>query len=77
MSFSHPLARQARLWRTGGADGQERPVLVVITTLSLDSAEKGFKPEKLQQLRAAAKEWIDAHPDQAADYLLINRPRDW
>ena len=75
--FSHPLARDAKVWRTAGFEGEVRPLLVVITTLELDPNHKKFRAEKVDHLRGAAKQWLGAHPDVANDVLLMNRPKTW
>ncbi len=77
MTFKHPLARDAKVWVTGGAKGKARRVLVVVTTLELDKDHKKFDAEKVERLSGAAREWVDENAAEAADFLLMNRPRDW
>lgn len=75
--FTHPLARQAQIWTTEGVKGKAGRLLVVITTLELNSKQKGYKAEKLKRLSDAAREWVSANPGEASDVLLISRPREW
>lgn len=76
-AFTHPLARQAQVWTTEGVKGKPGKLLVVITTLELNSHSKGFKADKLKRLSDAAREWLANNPGEANDILLISRPRDW
>lgn len=77
MAFKHPLARDAKVWSTGGGKGKSKRVLVIITTLELDKTHKKFKDDKVGALSRAAKDWLEANPDQAVEYLLMNRPKSW
>jgi hypothetical protein len=77
MSFSHPLARQARVWETAGTAGTVGRVLVVVTTLALDPENKKYKADKVEALRTAVREWLAAHADKASDYMLVNRTKEW
>ena len=77
MSFSHPLARDAQVWSTGGKKGKAKRLLVIITTLQLNQEQKNFKADKVETLCSAAREWIDGNPEQAVDFLLMNRPKTW
>jgi hypothetical protein len=54
MTFSHPLARAAKIWQGTAMDGSKRDVLVVITTLELDPDSKKYKKDKVERLAAAA-----------------------
>ncbi|WP_282585203.1 hypothetical protein [Lichenifustis flavocetrariae] len=74
--FTHPLAREAKVWPLAGLQGAPHDILVVITTLDLERTSKRFKADKVQKLTAAARAWID-ETKVASDVLLINRPRDW
>ncbi|MDX7952724.1 hypothetical protein P7D22_16270 [Lichenihabitans sp. Uapishka_5] len=77
-TFKHPLARDAKVWTTGGGqDGTTRRLLVVITTLELDETHKGFKADKVARLSDAARDWLKTQATEADDFVLINRPRDW
>lgn len=77
MTFKHPLARDAKVWPTGGAKGKSKRLLVIITTLELDKDQKKFDAAKIERLSGAAREWMDGNPGEASDFLLMNRPRDW
>lgn len=74
--FSHPLARDAKVWRSGGLSDPARDVLVVITGLELDPGRGRFKAELVERLSDAARAWI-AEGGAAADFLLMNRPKKW
>lgn len=75
--FKHPLARDAKVWTTGGLPGAPSRLLVIITTLELDSAHKSHKADKVGRLSDAARDWIKNHALEASDFVLISRPRDW
>ena len=75
--FKHPLARDAKVWTTGGNAGSSSRLLVIITTLELDSAHKSYKADKVGRLSDAAREWVKDHALEANDFVLISRPRDW
>lgn len=77
VEFKHPLARDAKVWTTGGHEGQPSRILVIITTLELDSNHKSYKADKVGRLSEAAREWIKNHALEASDFVLISRPRDW
>ena len=77
MTFKHPLARHAMVWPTAGVKGKPRRVLVIITTLELDAEHKKYKGDKVEVLSTAAKEWLDANPSEAVDFLLMNRAKEW
>ena len=51
MKFSHPLARSARVWSATTLDDKVRDILVIVTTLELDSNHKKFKAGKVQRLQ--------------------------
>ncbi|RBP03533.1 hypothetical protein DFR50_14319 [Roseiarcus fermentans] len=76
MAFAHPLARAAKVWTAQGANDNEQRVLVVVTTIPLDPAQKGYKKALVEKLAHAAREYI-AESKDAASYVLINRLRDW
>ena len=76
-TFEHPLARDAKVWETGGLSGKAGNLLVIITTLHLDKAHKSFKPEKVAKLSDAARAWVREHALEATDFVLVNRPKDW
>ena len=75
--FKHPLARDAKVWTTGGSAGSTTRLLVIITTLELDSGHKSYKGDKVGRLSEAARDWIKNHALEANDFVLISRPRDW
>jgi hypothetical protein len=77
MTFSHPLARAAKIWQGTAMDGSKRDVLVVITTLELDPDSKKYKKDKVERLAAAAHEWISTHSIPLDSFVLISRPKDW
>ncbi len=74
--FTHPLAREAKVWPSAGLRGAPHEILVVVTTLDLEKTSKHFKADKVDKLIAAARAWID-ETKVARDVLLINRPKDW
>lgn len=74
--FKHPLARAATTARLRGRDGTEQDCLVIVTTLALDPAVKGYNAKNVERLQAAAKEFLDENEEIAA-YSLVNRPKDW
>lgn len=76
-TFEHPLARDAKVWEAGGMSGKGGGVLVIVTTLQLDKTHKSFKAEKVARLQDAAKTWIREHAQEATDFVLVNRPKDW
>lgn len=75
--FSHPLARDAKVWSSGGLAGPPRPLLVVVTSISLSPEQPRFKQRSFDRLTSAVKDWIGANPDTVSDYILINRPKTW
>lgn len=75
--FKHPLARDAKVWSTGGSADVPMRLLVIITTLELESGHKSYKSDKVGRLTDAAREWIKNHALEASDFVLISRPRDW
>lgn len=77
VEFKHPLARDAKVWTTGGNADAPTRLLVIITTLELDSGHKSHKADKVGRLADAAREWIKNHALEASDFVLISRPRDW
>ncbi len=74
MSFSHPLARAAHVWRANV--GGPRRILIVVTTLELDPHHKRFKQQMVDGLSSAADEFVTAS-DDLDGYCLINRLREW
>ncbi|WP_374546187.1 hypothetical protein [Rhodoblastus sp.] len=76
MSFSHPLAKKAKIWRMQSRDGSERRVLVVVTTLVLDPDNEKYKQKLVDRLSEEARAYI-AEQDGVTDFVLINRLKEW
>ncbi len=77
MMFTHPLARNAKVWPLGRLGESGQLVLVVVTTLKLDPKSKGFKADMVETLSTAAAEWVSYHQDRASSFMLVNRAKDW
>jgi len=77
MNFTHPLARDAKIWVASEQDGSAKRVLTIVTTLSLDPHSKEYKKDKVERLAADAKDYVKAHPAEADAFLLMNRVKDW
>ena len=76
MIFSHPLARSASVFTAKNNDGSEYRVLAIVTTLELDPKSQNYKKPFVEKLSRAATDYL-AHSDEAAAFVLMNRPRDW
>jgi hypothetical protein len=76
MAFSHPLARTAKVWAAKAHDGGEQRVLVIVTTIPLEPADKGYKKSLVERLSRAAHDYL-AESKEAALFVLVNRARDW
>ena len=76
MSFTHPLAKKAKLWPMKSQDGSMAPVLVVVTTLVLDPEHENYKKKLVNRLSDAISEHLAAN-SAATDFILINRVKDW
>jgi hypothetical protein len=76
MTFSHPLARVAKVWTAKANDGSEQRVLVVITTIPLEPHEKGYKKSLVERLSRAANEYL-TDSKEASSFVLASRMRDW
>ena len=76
MSFSHPLAKKAKVWPMMSQDGSERHVLVVLTTLELDPESDKYKKKLVNRLSDEAAAYVAGRFD-VTDFILINRPKDW
>jgi hypothetical protein len=76
MSFSHPLAKKAKVWPMMSQDGSERHVLVVLTTLELDPESDKYKKKLVNRLSDEAAAYVAERFD-VTDFILINRPKDW
>ncbi len=77
MTFEHPLARTSHIGLTAGVKGTVMRILVVITILQLDKGHKKYKEELVQRLSDAARSWLEDHPGEAIDFMLMNRPKKW
>ena len=76
MTFSHPLARNAKVFTAQTHDGQERQILAVVTTVELDPKNGRYKKGLVDKLSAAALDYL-AKSDDVKEFVLMNRPRDW
>jgi hypothetical protein len=76
MIFSHPLARSASVFTAKNNDGSEYRVLAIVTTLELDPMSQNYKKPFVEKLSRAARDYL-ADADEAAAFVLMNRPRDW
>jgi hypothetical protein len=76
MSFVHPLARGAKVWTARGKDDNEQRVLVIVTTVKLDPAEKGYKKSLVDKLSRAARDYL-AETKEVESFMLVNRFREW
>ncbi len=77
MTFEHPLARTAHVGSTAGLKGKVRRILVIITGLQLDKQHEKYKEKSIKRLSEAAQSWVDDHPGEATDFMLMNRPKKW
>ncbi|HZZ62045.1 MAG TPA: hypothetical protein VFE63_12885 [Roseiarcus sp.] len=64
------------MWTARGKDDSEQSVLVIVTTVKLDPAEKGFKKSLVEKLSRAARNHLE-ESKEAESFLLVNRLRDW
>lgn len=64
------------MWTASGKDDSEQRVLVVVTTVPLDPAHKGYKKSLIEKLSRAVREHL-AESKEAKSFVLINRMRDW
>jgi hypothetical protein len=76
MTFSHPLARRASVFTARNNDGGEYRVLAIVTTLELDPESHNYKRPFVEKLSKAATDYL-AGSNEAAAFVLMNRPRDW
>jgi hypothetical protein len=76
MIFSHPLARSASVFTARDNDGSGYRVLAIVTTLELDPKSQNYKKLFVEKLSGAAMDYL-ANSDEAAAFVLMNRPRDW
>lgn len=75
MKFEHPLARSAKAWPAYPRDGESKPYLVVVTTLTLDPDSKKYKTELVEQLKGAVNKFLTEQPDKAVGFVLMNKPK--
>ncbi len=75
MKFKHPLARNAKVWPAYILNEGVQDVLVVVTTLELDPECKRFKPDLVERLQGAIREFLSENPSHAAGFLLMKRPK--
>jgi hypothetical protein len=76
MTFSHPLARGAKVFRAQSHDGKEHAVLAIVTTLELDPKSHNYKGHFVEKLSRAARKYL-ADSGHATAFVLMNRPKDW
>jgi hypothetical protein len=76
MTFSHPLARAAKVWQAKTHDGGEQRLLVIVTTIPLDEKNKQYKKGLVERLSHAAQKYL-TDSSAANGFVLINRLRDW
>jgi hypothetical protein len=76
MIFSHPLARSASVFTAKNNYGSQYPVLAIVTTLELGLKSQNYKNLFVEKLSRAARDYL-ADSDEAAAFVLMNRPRDW
>jgi hypothetical protein len=76
MTFSHPLARAAKVWTAKTHDGGEQRILVIVTTIPLEPQDKGYKKSLVERLSRAAGDYL-ADSKDATSFLLVSRTRDW
>jgi hypothetical protein len=76
MTFSHPLARGAKVFSARSYDGMEHKVLAIVTTLELDPKSRSYKNHFVEKLSWAATKYV-ADSGSATAFVLMNRPRDW
>jgi hypothetical protein len=75
-SFTHPLARNATIARAYRRDGTQVDALLIVTTLELNPAAHGYKPDKVERLHEAARAYLADTPE-ITSYAVLNRPKDW
>jgi hypothetical protein len=76
MTFSHPLARHAKVFTAQTHDGEARQILAVVTTVELDPKSERYRKGLVDRLSAAARDYL-ATSDQVKEFVLMNRPKDW
>lgn len=76
MTFTHPAARGAKVWKAKLKTGETRNVLVVVTNAELDAEKKKYNGDVVGKLTAAVEEYLRENGD-VDGYVLANRMRDW
>jgi hypothetical protein len=76
MTFSHPLARSARVFAAHSRDGAEQQILVIATTAELDPQSERYKQRLVEKLSDAARDYV-AKSDRVTAFLLMNPMKDW
>jgi hypothetical protein len=76
MTFSHPLARSARVFTARNTVGGEYRVLSIVTTLELDPTSHDYKKPFVEKLSRAAADYLAGSSDVAV-FILMNRSGDW
>ncbi len=76
MTFSHPLARSAKVFTAHHRDGNEQRVLAIVMTLELDPRGEHHKKRFVERLSDAARDYV-RKSDNVATFVLMNRPKDW
>ena len=64
------------MWTAKGLDDSEQRILVIVTTVALDPAQKGYKKSLVEKLSRAAREHL-TESKEAQSFVLVNRLRDW
>jgi hypothetical protein len=59
-----------------GLDGEAQHVLVVVTTLDLDSQSDRYKKRLVETLSSAARDFV-LRKDRVEAFRLLNRPKEW
>ena len=75
-AFKHPLARKATTVKARLRGGGDETLLIVLTTMELDSKAKGFSRKNSDRLHDAAQAFV-AETESLAGYAIINRPKEW
>ena len=76
MAFVHPLAQATKVWTAKSLDETEQRMLVIVTTISLDPRQKGYKKSLVEKLSRAAHDHL-AESKEAGAFVLVSRLRDW
>lgn len=76
MSFNHPAARGAKVWRAKLKSGETKNILVVVTNAELNKEKKRYNGEVIDKLVFAIEDFINGDAD-IDGYLLANRLREW